>query len=413
MTENAAELFPDGSPISPWFYDCEAPKLEALGKQYLLTDYGVKDDGRVHTRELQALIDRVAAEGGGVLVVGAGSYLTGAVWLKQGVHLYVENGGLLKGSDDVTDYPVGKTRIEGQSCDYLPALINVEGCDGTVICGPGTIDGSGERSWKAFWHRRAWNPACTNKDEQRARLLFVSNSRNITIAGLRLQNAQFWTSHFYKCDHVKILGCSITSPHEPVKAPSTDAIDLDVCSDVLVKNCFMDVNDDAVALKGGKGAYADRAPENGSNERIIIEDCSYGFCHGCLTLGSESIHNRNIILRRIEVKSGYNLLWLKMRPDTPQHYEHLLVEDISGSVDNFISVLPWTQFFDLQGRKDMPVSRADHVTMRRCSCACKTAFQVEEKADQYQLADFRFEELQLEAQEAGNRIFAVAGGYRA
>ena len=93
-----------------------------------------------------------------------------------------------------------------------------------------------------------------------------------------------------------------------------------MCTDVLVKNCYLEVNDDSVVLKGGKGPWADKLPENGSNERILIEDCTYGFCHGCLTCGSESVHNKNIILRRINIKEGKNLLWLKMRPDTPQHY---------------------------------------------------------------------------------------------
>ena len=45
-------------------------------------------------------------------------------------------------------------------------------------------------------------------------------------------------------------------------------------------------------LKGGKGPWADKLPENGSNERILIEDCTYGFCHGCLTCGSEFVHNK-------------------------------------------------------------------------------------------------------------------------
>lgn len=102
-------------------------------------------------------------------------------------------------------------------------------------------------------------------------------------------------------------------------------IDIDVCQDVLVKNCYLEVNDDSVVLKGGKGPWADTAPENGSNERIIVEDCVYGFCHGCLTCGSESVHNKNIIVRRIKVLAGSNLLWLKMRPDTPQHYEYITV----------------------------------------------------------------------------------------
>src|SRR5690606_27554065 len=112
-----------------------------------------------------------------------------------------------------------------------------------------------------------------------------------------------------------------------VKAPSTDAIDLDVCTNVLVKNCYLSVNDDAVALKGGKGPLADKDENNGGNKNIIIEDCTFGFCHSALTCGSESIYNHNIVFRRNTINMAQRLLWLKMRPDTPQNYEYILVED--------------------------------------------------------------------------------------
>lgn len=390
-----SENFPDGTPISEWFYDTRMPELEKLGRQYVLTAYGILDDGKLHTKEIQDLIDQAASEGGGVIVVPAGTYLTGALFFKQGVHLYVAQGGMLKGSDDCADYPVCETRIEGESCLYFSALINADGLDGFVICGPGTIDGNGMRSWKAFWLRRSWNPGCTNKDEQRPRLVYLSNCQNVCIAGLNLQNSHFWTTHLYRCNHVKYLNCRIFSPASPVKAPSTDAIDIDVCTDILVKNCYLEVNDDSVVLKGGKGPWADTDPENGSNERILIEDCVYGFCHGCLTCGSESVHNKNILLRRIKVGSGSNLLWLKMRPDTPQHYEYITVEDIEGSITNFININPWTQFYDLKGRKDIPLSYADHITMRNCSCECETYFNVQPNKGQYELSDFTFENLKI------------------
>jgi len=391
------ERFPDGTPIDDWFYETRVPQLDELGKQYVLTDYNILDDGKVHTAEIQQLIDKAASEGGGVIVVPAGTYLTGALFFKQGVNLYVAEGGTLKGSDDISDYPVCDTRIEGESCKYFAALINVDGVDGFTMCGPGTIDGNGLRSWKAFWLRRQWNPKCTNKDEQRPRLVFISNSRNVLIANLRLQNSHFWTTHIYKCNHVKYLGCRIFSPAFPVKAPSTDAIDIDVCTDVLVKNCYLEVNDDSVVLKGGKGPWADTAPENGSNERIIVEDCVYGFCHGCLTCGSESVHNRNIIVRRIKVLKGSNLLWLKMRPDTPQHYEYITMEDIEGQMKNFININPWRQFFDLKGRTDIPLSYADHIVMRNCNCKCETFFHVTPNEEQYRLSDFTFENLNIKA----------------
>lgn len=395
------EFFPDGTVIGEWFYDTRVPELQELGRQYVLTQYGILDDGKVYTKEIQNLIDTAAEAGGGVIVVPAGTYLTGALFFRQGVNLYVSEGATLKGSDDIADYPICETRIEGETCPYFAALINADGVDGFTMCGSGTIDGNGLRAWKAFWLRRAWNPKCTNKDEQRPRLVYISNSQNVLVAGLHLQNAHFWTNHVYKSHHVKYLNCYIFSPAKPVKAPSTDAIDIDACTDFLVKNCYMEVNDDAVVLKGGKGPWADTQPENGSNERIIIEDCVYGFCHGCLTCGSESVYNRNILMRRIKVRESINLLWLKMRPDTPQRYEYITVEKIEGNMNNFLNINPWTQFYDLKDRKEIPLSYAEHITMRDCDCACDIYFYVKADESQYILSDFTFENLNIKAKQDG------------
>ena len=402
MAMHTQDFFPDGTPINHWFYETQMPKLTDFKRPYSLSDYGIAADDQLHTAEIQGLIDRIHEEGGGVLVVPQGTYRTGALFFRPGVHLYVAEGGMLLGSDDVTDYPVLETRMEGETCQYLAALINADACDGFTMFGPGTIDGNGLRSWKAFWHRRAWNPKCTNKDEQRPRLVYISNSRHVTVAGLHLQNAAYWTNHLYHCQYVKYLNCTVDSPYEPVKAPSTDAIDLDVCTDVLVKGCNMHVNDDAVVLKGGKGPWADRQPENGINERILIEDCHYRFSHGCLTLGSEAVHCRNVILRRITVDFAENLLWLKFRPDTPQLFEYITVEDARGTVDNFLHIHRWTQFYDLKDRKDKPASIAHHISLRRCQVKCRTYCQAPDDITEYDLSDFSLTGNQVQWENKGN-----------
>lgn len=387
-------LWPDGTKIDPWFSDTTAVELSSLGRRYCLTDYGVFADGAIHTDAIQSLIDHIAAEGGGVLTIPAGVYRTGGLHFRQGVHLYLMQGATLQGSDNIVDYPIGQTRIEGETCTYFGALINADSLDGFTILGPGTIDGNGLRYHQAFWLRRQWNPQCTNKDEQRPRLIYISNCRNVRIENVRLQNAAFWTTHIYNCDHVRVQGVSIYSLAEPQthKGPSTDAIDLDVVRDILIRRCYMEVNDDAIAMKGGKGPWADdptRSEGNGGNERVLIEDCVYGFCHGCLTCGSESIHNRNLLMRRIRVSKAARLLWLKMRPDTPQRYEYITLEDISGEVGYGLFIHPWTQFYDLKDRTDTPMSYADHITMRRCAMTYTiSARDVVEQPTQYLLTNF-------------------------
>jgi Endopolygalacturonase len=394
----ATNIFPDGTKIPEWFLKNNEPvDIKTLGKQYRITDYNVKTDSTIiQTEEIQAVIDRANSEGGGVIVFPKGVFLSGGLFFKQGTHLHLEEGAVLKGSDDISNFPLLMTRMEGQTLKYFSALVNADGLDGFTISGKGTINGNGLRYWKAFWLRRQFNPACTNMDEMRPRLVYISNCKNVKLSDVRLENSAFWTTHLYRCENVKIIGLRIFAPEKPVKAPSSDAVDIDVCTNVLIKGCFMSVNDDAVVLKGGKGPTADKDPNNGGNRNVIIEDCVYDFCHSALTFGSESLHNHNILLRRCKINRAQRLLWLKMRPDTPQNYEYITVEDIEGNGTNFIYIYPWTQFFDLKGHDGPLMSYGSNITMRNIKFDCATFFNVR-TSDQYKLSNFTFENLEITA----------------
>ena len=406
--KKAVETWPDGTVMDAWFMEKGRVDVNALGRQYVLTDYGVlAGSSEVQTQQIQTVIDRCAQEGGGVVVVPTGTFKTGALFFKQGTHLHLSEGAVLLGSDRIIDFPILTTRIEGETCKYFAALVNADGLDGFTITGKGTIDGNGLKYWQEFWIRRQWNPQCTNKDAQRPRLTYVSNSRNVTIQDVHLINSPFWTNHVYKSDHVRYLDCYIYAPTENVYAPqpkrgapSSDAIDIDVCTDVMVDGCFMHVNDDAVVLKGGKGTWADKDSTNGNCERILIQNCHYGRVHGCLTFGSESLHDRNVILRNCQTDNANRVLWLKMRPDTPQHYEYVLVENITGHCDRFLFIHPWTQFFKPGDRKDMPLSRCNNVTLRNIKVDTKTMFDVK-TSDKYELIDFTIDGKPLDFSKAG------------
>ena len=162
--KQVVETWPDGTPMDAWFQQATKVDVNTLGKQYVLTDYGVlANSPEVQTQKIQAVIDRCAQEGGGVIVVPEGTFMTGALFFKQGTHLHVRECGTLKGSDRIIDFPVLMTRIEGETCKYFAALINADGLDGFSISGKGTIDGNGLSYWQEFWIRRQWNPQCTNK----------------------------------------------------------------------------------------------------------------------------------------------------------------------------------------------------------------------------------------------------------
>lgn len=396
----ANDKFPDGSEITPWFKDYTKLQLKDLGKKYAITDFGVgKDSTKIQTIAIQKVIDKAAANGGGVIIIPKGVFLSGALFFKPKTALYVSEGGVLKGSDDIAHYPIMPSRMEGQNLDYFPALVNAYGVDNFSISGKGTINGNGKKYWDAFWARRKENPKCTNLEVSRPRLVFIWNSNNVQLQDVKLINSGFWTNHFYKCNNVKMLDLYIFSPHLKDKAPSTDAIDIDICSNFLVKGCFLSVNDDAIALKGGKGPYADQDKNNGPNSNIIIEDCNFGFCHSALTNGSESIHNRNVIMRNCKIDGASRLLWLKMRPDTPQRYEYIRVEDIKGSAKTGLAIFAWKQFFDLKGRPDIPLSYGDNVTLKNIELKCTTFYGVENDPN-VRLSNFTFEDLKIESTNA-------------
>jgi polygalacturonase len=156
---------------------------------------------------------------------------------------------------------------------------------------------------------------------------------------------------------------------------------------------------------------ADLVPNNGENTNIIIEDCEFDFCHGALTCGSESIHNENIIMRNCKVDQAVRLLWLKMRLDTPQRYEYITIENIKGQARSFIYVKPWTLFFDLKGKAEVPLSYSDHITMRNIKLDCDIFFDVA-LTEYDKLSNFTFENLKIKAKNGTNDLSIIENSTR-
>lgn len=346
-------------------------------KEYIITDYGVQRDSTlISTAVIQSIIDKAHANGGGCIVVPRGVFLSGALFFKANTTLKILQGGVLKGSDNIEDYPLIPSRMEGKKLDYYAALINAYDVPNFSITGSGTINGNGLNFWKEFWKHREdmkkIGKSSTNLEVHRPRLLFIWRCNNVTIKGVNLLNSGFWTTHLYQSNSILIENCVIHSPYRPVAAPSTDGIDIDVCKNVTVRNCYISVNDDAVCIKGGKGPNARQLPENGMVENILVERCSFGDSHGVLTIGSESTLARNIILRNCSVNSNTPLLRIKMRPDTYQTFENIHVSNISGSCGNLIELRPWKQFFDLSGSSEKPYGIVKNITLSDIKLKCKT-----------------------------------------
>ncbi len=257
-------------------------------KRYLITDFGaVGDSATMNTAPIQKAIDECAAQGKGIVVVPKGIFVSGAIFLKQGVELVIEKEGVLKGSVNRADYPQIKTRWEGTEMMYTAAFINADGLNGVKISGQGTIDGSGDE-----WLKRLRTDTAARRTG-RPRLIGIQNCKNVRIEGLKLYNQAVWCVHVLYCNEVVLQDLNITADHN---IPSSDGMDIDSSTDVKIRSCYIDVNDDCISIKSGKDEDGLRVAR--PSEDITIERCTFGYGHGGVAMGSETSGGiRNVLIK--------------------------------------------------------------------------------------------------------------------
>jgi polygalacturonase len=114
-------------------------------KRYVISELGAIGDAKtVNTAAIQAAIDQCAAAGGGVIVVPKGTFISGALYFKQGVNLLVEKDAVLKSTATMADFRPIYTRWEGIERYWTSAFLNFINVKDVVVSGEGTIDGSGQ-----------------------------------------------------------------------------------------------------------------------------------------------------------------------------------------------------------------------------------------------------------------------------
>jgi lysophospholipase L1-like esterase len=269
-----------------------SPYLDSGRKaEFNVRDYGGKGDGVTkNTAAIQQAID-AAARQGGTVVFPAGTYLSGAIFVKSGVTLKLDKGVTLLGSRNIEDYPVMPTRIAGIEMRWPAALVNVYRQAKASIIGEGTIDGDGKVFWDHYWAlRKEYEPRglrwASDYDAQRPRLVQVFDSSRVKVGGgLLLRRSGFWTVHVCYSEDVSVDGVTIDN-NEEGHGPSTDGIDIDSSRRVAVANADISVNDDALVLKAGRDADGLRV--NRPTEDVVIHDVKVRFSKGGIVFGSET-----------------------------------------------------------------------------------------------------------------------------
>ena len=239
--------------------------------------FGAVGDGRhLDSPAINAAIQQAAAEGGGVVLFPAGTYLCYSIHLQSNITLRLEKGAVVKAAP-VTD-SLGYDEAEPNDSHYQDfghshwhnSLLWGDSLHHVTLEGDGLIDGSDVLS-RGEPRRGYTGPTVANK------ALALRDCHHVTIRGL----------NFLRCGHFALLltGVDDLLIEDVTCDTNRDGFDIDCCERVVVRNCRVNtVNDDAIVLKC---SYALGRPK--PTEHVLIEDCEVsGYDVGSLLDGSRT-----------------------------------------------------------------------------------------------------------------------------
>ena len=288
-------------PNLDWVNKVGATSFPQSKKIFIANNYGaINDTVTLNTKAIQRAIDDCAKNGGGIVILTPGNYVTGSLFIKTNVQLRLDKDVTLLGSQNFDDYPEIDTRIAGIEMKWPAALINILNVKNAALTGVGIINARGKFCWDKYWAMRKAYEAkglrwIVDYDAKRVRTILVQNSSDITLKELTIKNAGFWTVQLLYSTRITADGLIIRN-NDDGKGPSTDGIDVDSSSWVKIENCDIDCNDDDFCLKSGRDWDGLRV--NRPTEYVLIQKCIARKGGGLLTLGSETSGGIRHVLAR-------------------------------------------------------------------------------------------------------------------
>ena len=258
-------------------------------RTYNVRDHGAKGDGKtLDTAALQAAIDACNRDGGGTVLVPAGTFHIGTIELKSNVTLHLAAAATLLGSADGKQYhAVDAIPLRGDSTlgDGNWALIFAVDARNVTIEGNGLIDGQGlqfhspergvpppsglggnQRPYHLLFHR------CEHLRVQHIRLfqsayhsVRVIQSKHVLMDGLHIYNRVNNNDdgfHFVSCEYVHVSNCTVLAQDDVCALFGS-------CRFVTVTNCTFSTRWSVFRFGGGTA------------ENITVSNCVLHQVYGC------------------------------------------------------------------------------------------------------------------------------------
>lgn len=280
----------------------------------------------LNTKSINEAIVACNKNGGGVVLIPAGYWLTGPVELKSNVNLYLEKNALLQFTADFNQYKIIEGNYEGKPSARNQSPIMGTNLENIAITGAGTIDGNGD-AWRMVgknaltedeWRKKTlsgglvsedgktWFPSEKTKkahvekrsvllgaakklsdfedikDFLRPNLVVLTNCSKVLLEGVTFQNSPAWNLHPLMCNDLTIKNIVVKNPDY---AQNGDGVDIESCKNVLVEGSVFDVGDDAICIKSGKDEEGRK--RNMPTENVVIRNNLVYAGHGGFVVGSE------------------------------------------------------------------------------------------------------------------------------
>lgn len=310
-------------------FEMEAPALPRIPDyEVSVTSFGAMGDGITDNTEVfNKVIRDVSANGGGKIIIPAGIWKTGPIYLHSNIRLHAERNALIIFDPDHKRYPIIETSFEGLNTRRCISPIYAKSETNIAITGEGVWDGSGDAwrfvkrgkmtdsQWRAltasggvvdergdtwFPSRESMegyqlsdafnNPEGLTRDEEweaihhwlRPVMLSFVQCRQVLLKDATFRNSPAWCLHPLSCEDITIDNLKVFNPWH---SQNGDGLDLESCNRALVVNNLFDVGDDAICLKSGKDRDGRERAEPCRN--VVIRHNTVLHGHGGFVVGSE------------------------------------------------------------------------------------------------------------------------------
>lgn len=261
-------------------------------------DYGAKGDGKtLDSPAIDKAIEACVKQGGGKVVLPAGTYLSGSIHMKSNVELHLQSGCvILAAPQSMGAYDKSETfgfpeYQDGGHTYFHNSLIWAEGQENISITGHGMIDGLG----------------LTKKDTEKGGKVQGGSigAGDKAIAFKQCKNILIRDITIYRGGHFAIIvtGCERGTIDNVTIDTNRDGIDIDCCKYITLTNCKVNTpNDDAIVLKS---SYALKRAV--PCEHILVTNCIVtGYKLGTFLDGTYVPEKVNWVCGRIKLGTESN-----------------------------------------------------------------------------------------------------------